>query len=456
MSVGTLLAGLYLAVVLPPSEFAVFGYATTVILVGTAAGDLGLGAALIRKGPSRWRLERSLGFTLALWAAVAFLAVAVTVAVSPSVPTQAEVVLLSFALGLTSIQMIPTALLEQRLQFGRVAVVETAQRAVFVLTACAGASIWQSGVPIAAAAALSSAVGLAATLLAARWHWRPRLLGSRAAVRGFASDWWLGRIANQLNYACYVILGPLLFTEREVGLMVWALAVTSVPTILAPLASRVLLPNLASLRHDEHAALFGRLFTVLTFVSFPLIAVLFVCADQLTLLVFGDQWADGIVLLRLECVTTVLGVALTPTSALLFLTVRTRQVAWVMICWATASYVLTPILAAPLGYLAPSVAQIVTGAAALLVYDRLLARATPVRLIRAAAPAAAALAIVVLPGLLAAESVEGAFPTILLALVVGAAQVGVMEALYGRSVIRDAGALSRVVTDVVRATRHRG
>jgi O-antigen/teichoic acid export membrane protein len=443
MSAGTLGAALYLALVLPPAEFAVFGYATTVFLIASAAGDLGLGAAIIREGPSSWRLERSLGLAIVVWVGLAALVIGLTVAVSPSAPSSGEVVLLALALALVSLQMIPTALLEQRLEFGRIAVLETAQRAVFVAIACAGASIWQTGGPVAAAAALSALFGLAAMLAASRWHWRPRVSGSRAAAGGFASDWWLGRIANQLNYATYVVLGSLLFTEREVGLMVWALAVTSVPTILAPLASRILLPNLRALPADERAALFGRLFTVLTFVSLPMIAVLFVCADQLTRLVFGDEWEDGIPLLRLECVTTVLGVALTPTTALLFLALDTRRVSRIMVAWTAASYALTLPLAIRFDYLAPSVAQIATGATALVVYDRLLREATPVHLIRAIAPGAAALVAVAVPGLIVASSVKEAGPTIVLALTVACAQVLLMEKLYGRSMRRDARSLTR-------------
>lgn len=451
MSGVTLVAGLYLAIVLPPAEFVVFGYAVTVFLLATAAGDLGLGAALIRDGPTRWRLERSLGLALAVWCAVAAALTTLSVVSSLSNPSRSELVLLVVTLTLVSVQMLPTALLEQRLQFGRIAVLEATQRGLFLAIACIGASVSQSGEPIAVGAAASAAFGVAAALWLARWRWLPRVAGGREVMRGFAPAWWRGRLASQLNYASYVVLGSLLFSEREVGLMVWALSVTSVPTILAPLAGRVLLPNLAITGPDERTALFRRLFVILTFVSLPLIAVLFVCAEQFTRLVFGADWVDGIVLIRLECVTTVLGVALTPSAALLFLTLDPRRVARIMVAWAVASYALTLLLAGWLGYRAPSAAQIVTAAIALVVFDRLLRSQGSVPLIRGVAPGAIALVVVAVPGLLLASMIESPSATIALALGVAAAQILMMEKLSRRSVRDDARSLVDGLAGTVRA-----
>jgi O-antigen/teichoic acid export membrane protein len=254
----------------------------------------------------------------------------------------------------------------------------------------------------------------------------------------------LGRLASQANYASYIVIGHALFTEREVGLMVWALAITSIPTILAPLASRVLLPSLLRAPTDERARLFGRLFTLLGFISFPLIAVIFVLADQLPV-VFGEQWSDGVVLVRLECVTTVLGVAITPSVALLYITLDPHRVARLMILWAASSYALAITLAGWLDYRAVSVAQIVTGSLALGVLDRLLHRRSGVSLIRAVLPGAGALGLVAVPGLLLATRLDGLATALALALLVMSAQVLVMEKLYRRSVRADARAAAGVV-----------
>lgn len=442
ISAGTLAAGLYLALVLPPAEFAVFGYASTVFLVAAAAGDLGLGAAIIRHGPTDWRLKRSLGLALVVWSAVAATLVGISLLVTPSVLDASETVLLVAALALLSVQMIPTSLLEQRLAFGSIAILEASQRGLFVAIACGGALISESSEPIALGAVVSALVGVVATMWAARWTWWPRLSGSRAALRGFASAWWWGRLASQANYASYIVLGTLLFTDREVGLIVWALAVTSVPTILAPLASRVLFPNMIRAETALRTESFGRMLTLLTLVSLPLVAVLFVLADRLPS-IFGDQWADATVLVRLECVTTVLGVVITPSVALLYLTLDPRRVARLMVLWALGSYLLAVVLATWLSYRAPSVAQIVTGLVALVAFDRLLRQKTTVSLVRAILPGAAALVIVTLPGLLLAALVDGPAATLVLGIGVAATQLLVMERLYRRSVARDLTLIAR-------------
>ena len=212
--------------------------------------------------------------------------------------------------------------------------------------ACGGALISESSELPSRSVAVSALVGVVATMWAARWTWWPRLSGSRAALRGFASAWWWGRLASQANYASYIVLGTLLFTDREVGLIVWALAVTSVPTILAPLASRVLFPNMIRAETALRTESFGRMLTLLTLVSLPLVAVLFVLADRLPSR--RRPVSDATVLVRLECVTTVLGVVITP-SARPF-TLDPRRVARLMVLWALGSYLPAVILATWLGY----------------------------------------------------------------------------------------------------------
>ena len=119
ISAGTLAAGLYLALQLPPAEFAVFGYASTVFLVAAAAGDSGSA----QRSSATGRADR-----LAPEAQPGSRARRVVgglrdprrdlLLVTPSVLDASETVLLVAALALLSVQMIPTSLLEQRSAFG--------------------------------------------------------------------------------------------------------------------------------------------------------------------------------------------------------------------------------------------------------------------------------------------------------------------------------------------------
>ena len=125
------------------------------------------------------------------------------------------------------------------------------QRIIFVAAAVVFALIAWDEIAVALAGALAGIVGYSVALLATRWRWRPRLRGSREMFGGFSSNWWQGRLATQLNYAVYPLLGGLLFTRQEVGWLIWALAVTSIPAMLAPLSARVLLPNLVAVEEDS-------------------------------------------------------------------------------------------------------------------------------------------------------------------------------------------------------------
>jgi hypothetical protein len=144
-------------------------------------------------------------------------------------------------------------------------------------------------------------------------------------------------------------------------------------------------------------------------------------------------------------------VALTPTAALLFLTLDPRRVARIMVGWAVASYALILLLAGWLDYRAPSVAQIVTAFTALVVFDRLLRTQGSMPLIRGIAPGAIALVLVAIPGLLLASMIENPVATIVLALGVAAAQVLLMEKLSRRSVRDDAKSVVDGLAGTVRA-----
>src|SRR5262249_19516313 len=152
-----------------------------------------------------------------------------------------------------------------------------------------------------------------------------------------SSHWWQSRIANQLSYAAYPLLGGIIFTSREVGLMVWALAFSSVPALLAPMVARAVFPALARTRAPAQVDVYRPLFRALLMIGLPLVAALLACAEPLTVYVFGgEKWTDGIPLLRLESITTLIGLILSPLVPLLFLSLSPRLVKWLMVGSAIA------------------------------------------------------------------------------------------------------------------------
>jgi O-antigen/teichoic acid export membrane protein len=363
-----------LAALLDPEDVALFGYAATALGIAAAIGDLGLGGGLVARGAEPARIESSFGLQAAVLLPLSAAAVALVAATGAYGLSPLEVVLVGAAFVLGALQTLPTALLERGLRFVAIAVIEVVHRAVFIGVAVALAFLYGHGWGIAAGAALAGAVGYGAALATVRWRWRPRLHDGLHAVRGFAADWWQGRVAGQLNYAVYPLLGGLLFTRDEVGLLVWALGVTAIPALLAPLAARVLLPTLAGAPPEEQVRVFARMLRISLLVALPGAAVLAVLPDRVAD-AFGDDWTRAVPVLRLESVTTVLGVALTACVPLLYLSLEPRRAKRILVLWVASTWVLTLALASLLSFLAPSVAQIVTACAATVIVHRELRRA---------------------------------------------------------------------------------
>lgn len=422
-----------LARLLAPADFAVYGFATTAMLIGAAVGDLGLGGALIKGDLDRSKLGEALGLQLAVWVPVGLVAAAAAVLSGLYGFSAGVVVLLFGAFFFVCLQSLPTAELERRVAFGAVAGLEVAQRVVFVGGALVLAALIPSTWSIAAAAAAAGAGGYVASVVLARWQWRPRLRRPRQLFSGFASEWWQGRLASQLNFAMYPLLGGLLFTRREVGLIVWALAVTQVPALLSSLAGRALFPTLGRIAVREQIAVYRRLSAALMLVALPIVAALFVCAQPLTDYVFGPKWHDGIPLLRLESATTIVGLAFTPGVPLFYLLLEPRIVKRVLGAWTLALWSATPLIALAASFLAPSIAQIAISAVALIAFDRLLRRAVDFSPLKDMAFGLCALVLAVGVGEVASSTLSTPAGAVALAVGVAGLQVAITLALSGPS-----------------------
>lgn len=432
VSLAALAGVLALSGLLSPGDFALYGYATTVLLIAAAVGDLGLGASLIRgPEPKPEHLRGSFALQLAFWTPLCLLGASVGSALAIYGFSAATTALLCLALLLLSLQALPTALLERRMDFGAIAMVEVAQRIVFVVAAVALAAAAPAQWSIPAAVAVAAMVGYPLVLFRARWHWGPRFHRGEPLFRGFSSHWWQSRIANQLTYATYPLLGGILFTATEVGWMVWALAITSVPALLSPVVARAVFPATSRLPAEQQVPVFRPMFKLLLLVGIPIVAVLFACAHPLTEYAFGDKWLPAVPLLRLESVTTLLGLGLTPTVPLLFLAVAPRTVKWLMVGWLVCVIALAPPLAAIASFRAISIAQIVASAAVLLIVETWLRRERDYSLLSDMLPGAVGLAVAVGAGLPVASLVHDLPATLALMLAVAAAQLAIAVLLGG-------------------------
>jgi PST family polysaccharide transporter len=373
---------------LGPADFALYGYTTIGVTLALSVGDLGLGARLIHTPPSPAQLSRMFGAQLSV-AGLLMVALGAVALLMPEGDRLAAA-LVGAAIVLAALQALPTAELERRLSFGTVAAVEMAQRAVFVAAAVALAAAGAEAVAVPAAAVGAGAGAYAAVLVLTRWSVRPRLGGIRESLAGFGSEVWQGRLAAQVSYAAFPVLGGLLFSAREVGFLVLGLTVTSLATLMAPLVARVTFPAMATSEPEERLPVFREVYGAYVIVSLPLLAVLAAFGTDIVEAIFGEQWRDAAPALRLLCAAAALGTALTPSIPLLYLVLEPRWVKRVLVGWTVTMWVLTPLLAPLVGLVAPVLAAITAGTVALVRLDLRLHRATRFSLVRATLPALAA------------------------------------------------------------------
>jgi O-antigen/teichoic acid export membrane protein len=431
VSVITLIGVLALSVLLDPSDFALYGYVTTVILIAAAVGDLGLGASLIKGEPSDRHLSGSLALQLAFWLPACILGAAAGAALGAYGFSAETTALLFASLFLLSLQTLPTALLERRMAFGAIATVETAQRVVFVAGAVALAAALPRQWSIPLAVTIAALVSMPVTLVLSRWHWAPRFARGEPLFRGFSSHWWQSRIANQLAYAAYPLLGGILFTAHQVGLMVWALAVTSVPALLAPMIARAVFPAIARTDGKEQIAVYRGLFRGLLLLALPAVAAILTCAEPLTRYFFGEKWLEAVPLLRLESVTTLLGLALTPIVPLLFLTLEPKRVKWLMVAGTAALWALAPLVARVASFKAVSICQIAIAAVLLAAIDLMLRRRRGYSPVADMLPGLGGLLAAVAVGVPLALQAGDALATVAIAAAVATVQLGVTVLLGG-------------------------
>jgi O-antigen/teichoic acid export membrane protein len=432
VSLATVAGVLTLSALLSPADFSLYGYATTAMLVGAAVGDLGLGASLIRRAaPTDEHLRGSFALQLAFWLPICLLGAALGGMLEVYGFSAATSALLFSALLFVSLQALPTALLERQMRFGAITAVEASQRIVFVAVAVALAATApaQWSIPLAALAA--AAVSYPAVLYISRWRWWPKFHRGEPLFRGFSSHWWQSRIANQLTYATYPLLGGLLFTSREVGLMVWALAVTSIPALMSPMVARAAFPAMARTPPDHQVAVFRPLFKGLLLVGLPMVAAILTCAQPLTAYVLGSKWLDGVVLLRLESVTTLLGIVLTVVAPFLFLMMPAQRVKWIMVGWTAGVVALGAALSPLAGFRSISIAQIVVASGVLVIVVRALREHRSYRILSDMRPGLAGLIVAIAIGVPLASAASSTAGALAAAAAVALVQLAVTIALGG-------------------------
>lgn len=286
-----------LARLLTPGDYGMFALALSIQLAGQRLAEMGMPAALIGQEaePSASQQEAVAGAMLLISLLLSGALFAVAFAVAPALNVDSEalrvIAVSAAAMPFYAGRAVPTALMERRLRFGRVALVETADTLTFNAFALA-AAIGGLG-----AFSLAGAVpaGALASLLAA-WALQPfarrpilRFAPLRPILR-FGSQITLVQIVNVTREVGFVALITAVGGSAMAGFYAMARRLFSFPIALTGAVARVSFPALSrsrSLRAGRaaNAALYAAIVAAL-----PL-ALVAGAVQPLIAVVLGDTWA---------------------------------------------------------------------------------------------------------------------------------------------------------------------
>lgn len=296
-----LLVTALLARLLVPDDFGVMSVTLVVVGVLALARDLGTGVTIVQVPRLTPRLLTTLfwaNIALSIGAALGVAILAPTIAAVFREPRLAEIVAVAaLAFVISSLAIVPLALLERAMRFRTVAAIELASIITGGVVAVAGAA-GGIGVWSLVAQLITTAI-TGAALYAIAGHWRPTRQFSVSDLRGVAR-FGLGVTGfNLFNYAArnadYVLIGAALGTA-PLGQYTLAYRAMLYPLqAVAAVISRATFPVYARLQGDDAAfrQLYMRAVSMIALIAFPMVFGVMATSDRLVAVVFGPAWVEA-------------------------------------------------------------------------------------------------------------------------------------------------------------------
>lgn len=301
------LATVFLARLLSPSDFGIFGLAMLFIGLLNLIYDLGLGSALVQRKEVTWEHESSVfwfGIFLGIFFAVlCILAAPVISAFFGQKEIASLIVVIGLQYLLVSLVIVHRAKLGRELKFGKLAVIDgvvTASYAISaIIFAITGFGVWS----IVWGSFVANILGLIVTFavvpfvpkiyLSLHKIWELFPFGS--GVVGWKSFDYVGE--NIDNFFVGTFLGP---SALGVYAFAYNLA-TFAQRRLVTVISEVVFPTFSKLQEDTQRAgeAYLKLLSYLTFFITPLIFGMFILAPEFVTLVYGNKWSGVVLPLRI-------------------------------------------------------------------------------------------------------------------------------------------------------------
>jgi len=285
-----------LARLLTPADYGLFAIALAVQLTGQRAAELGLPAALVRlpDDPSPRVQSAVAGVMLILATALCGTLLLIAFAIAPAVGVASEalrvIAVASAAMPLYAARAMPMVLMERRLSFGRVAVVETADTLAFNGFALAAALAGLGAFSLSGAVPAGALAGAAAAWAIQPFARRPRLeLDPVRPLVGFGVRVSILQGIYLLRELGFVGIVAAVGGAPVAGYYAMAKRLFSFPIALTSAVARVSFPTL-SREPELRPRRAAQIATYTAIVAGLPLALVAGAAQPLVAVVLGDEW----------------------------------------------------------------------------------------------------------------------------------------------------------------------
>lgn len=356
-----LAANVYLARLLSPQDYGIFGILQFALSLFKLIGDTGLGAALVQKKEepsdtelsSIWWFQLGLGVSLIL---LALGAVPIVPLIWHSLPKGSEWLLpgLSLSLLFTMLQVVPFLVLERHVHFGWVGSLE-----FFGTVAYYGTAVLLAMRGTGAASLVWASVGQAALVAIAAnlvQPWRPKLTFSWSAVRnsmkfGFAFQ--SNNIVGFVNAAVTPLLAGSKLGSEAFGLIQFAQSAAFFPTLPVGIVRRVYFPFLSRLQHDRPVLVreFELSVSLCALSSLLFFAIFAGGAPQIISIVYGPKWMPAVPALYIYSLGFCFNFYGWIGTAIIEALGKTKRVFWISLIATVTNWAIVPLLTFRIGTL---------------------------------------------------------------------------------------------------------
>jgi len=315
-SVGlSFISNMVLARLLMPSDFGCVGMLHVFIAISTIFVYAGFGMALVQKKEEPTHLDYSSVFYWNLAAAIFFIGILYLTAPAISrfyeMPELTNILRVqSLVLLIQGFSLVQSCQLQRHLRFKELSVRNIIATFVGMVVAIAmalmGFGIW-SLVVSQLITALTSVL-----LLWKMSDWRPTLEFSFASLKelfAFGGLMALSSLVETVYTNLQSLIIGKLYSATDLGYYTQGRKLESVPTeSLSQIVNQVSFPVFASIQDDKQRLLYAvrRNIKAITYLNFPLMALMIAVAKPLILLLYGPQWGPAVPYFQILCISSMI------------------------------------------------------------------------------------------------------------------------------------------------------